>query len=851
MWPVSCWQEHGQRPMRMSYYRYDWIGTDVDEDKDIVTNSWESGMAIITSQTQTGHHSWYFVLEPVKDKDGQFYLVSYDQSGAYYLSSDGTTDINWSAVGVKNKALKFKFTDDKKGIVLAEDTKITNKVTWKAGSSLVFEGTSVTLKRGANALNKPTELAFAIWNNAAAVDGNALQTSYEDNEYYLIFDGTDYLVGAEDGSATFGSATADVDEYLWKVSSKTVGGVVKYEFTNKKTGKVATVGSNDSFASDREYNGVFVLTGMDKDDPAATVELGIYKSPIVKLTNTDLNKILGGGFGINVKVGDKVTLQGTNAISGKLTAVSKILEKDDDLKDYIATGADAFYLMSGNKYVALTTGNDWNISNTGSNKRGGKFVLVSKKVLEDKDNAGKYLSVFSIDQYAGLADESVNVISVTNEAKSETRNMYAMALSATKSILTGSVDIVDGETWPTITLGMSNVAKVEQFLGSFWNISFAATKAEVADDIDGNPSNNYKVGRVLALVGEYATPEYVPASSVENGFPEAQWGIVTADLDYNSFTLANRENPDKKISGIVLRTVEGEDDVYVVSSSDDANLTEGDKIKMTKVANPDPSDGYARYTVNELRNTTFYMGQYHAIAGNNNVYFSENHGDSHLLGVVTDKEGAATVWNLDLKMVKDDKGNETAVADTVYVKFPFATLNADGDDWETDAEKIKTSTLKILPYVFQNRANGEYVKYNGTKGYECYTLGENDEVNGYTDKDVATVFALKMQPNGTYNIVEIDEATAEPEDSNLRAIKIQVANSEIDGFGKLIREGMYVEDDNTLMVVEERETPEYHKVAEGWGDVVRIFNADNESRVLYEHIDKEAIVENDTTRRLS
>ena len=104
---------------------------------------------------------------------------------------------------------------------------------------------------------------------------------------------------------------------------------------------------------------------------------------------------------------------------------------------------------------------------------------------------------------------------------------------------------------------------------------------------------------------------------------------------------------------------------------------------------------------------------------------------------------------------------------------------------------------------------------------------------------------MKYQPDGTYNIVLINEV-AEDGKSELATSKIQVANSEIDGFGKLVQYGMYKEDNNSLMVVEARETPEYHKVAEGWGDVVRIFNADNESRVLYEHIDKQAIVKNDT-----
>ena len=830
------------------------IGTAVDEVAEKVTDclntstlySTNGASAVISSMGE----AW--ILTPTTTTDGKncFYLTAADGTYAGQHLSFVLANSASGYTGYSNESsaqpIKFVFENDK--LVVAENT--SAGAGFVKGHELVLTANGrVTVTNTGQPTLVGTKVAFAVWNNDVTVLASEceLQSSINKDEYYLISDGTNFLLGDANGNATITSAAStitetNVDEYLWKVSSETVGTTVKYIFTNKKTGKKAVVGSDNSFAASNIYSGSFDLEGLAAGTKASGV--GIYKSPIVKANATDLNDLLGEGFGINIKVADGVTLNGTSALSGKLKAEA-ISTTNDKL----------FQLKSGKSTLALTVSNEWEVAEVGANARGGKFVLLTAdEIAKITDFDKKYMTWFSISQYAGLGDETVDVISVTNNltgADAQTRNMFVMALSAKNSILTGTKALVGDEKYPTITLGLSNVADVKQFLGEFWNISFAATKEEAKEA----GLEEYKVGRVLAIEDYQA--EYVTASSVEASFPEAQWAVTAADLDNNSFTLTNRES-QTTIKNVILRETD-EDNVYVVETAYYTytpsypvgstpqigyyNLEAGDKIKMTKVTKYAPEDGYLNVSVNALRNQKYYMGQYHAIAGNKNVYFSENHSDSHKLGVVTDRENDATVWNLEYKM-KTATGKENEV-DTVFVETEFATLK-DGKILPAGDKDAKTSTLAILPFQFKNRNNGEYVAYNSGKAYECYTLGLNDQKKGNT-KAGADEFALKFQPNGTYNIVSLgDNDVTKDGDMYLGGSKIQVANSEIDGFGELVNESMYAKDDNTLMVVEPIETPEYRKITAAWGDTISIFRDDNNSQVLYEKGDPKSVVENDT-----
>ncbi|WP_308587807.1 DUF6383 domain-containing protein [uncultured Parabacteroides sp.] len=678
-------------------------------------------------------------------------------------------------------------------------------------------------------------LAPVADNSTITIDGQdvALQTSFNKGEYYFISGGNADKAwkGATDGTV---SATTAVngDECLWAVEDASANGVTRYKFKNKATGKYAMLNKSIEFVYTAAYNSGMYLSiangaNLDADltNTTTAVSFGIYKSTIENVDAKELNDVLGNGFGLSIlKVKDsKDKVEGMDAFDGKLTA---IVPKGSEAKD-----VKTFQLVNGDKYVALTLANEWGVENTGVNKRGGKFVLIDGKELAK--NADKYLTYFTIKRYSGVADNLIDRVSVSDKVSAtDTRNLYIMKLGE-DLVLTSTVSTITGETYPYITLGLNNVASVKQFLGTFWNISFAATKSEVTE------ANEYKVGRAFAI--EDNAPEYVSASSVEAGFPEAQWAVTAANLNTNAFTLANRETK-AKIENVVLRET-SEKNVYIVESVEaKKNLAAGDKIKLTAYEDPTMFDGFMQATENALRNQKYYMGQYHAISGNKNVYFSENHQKSHQLGVVTDKN-EATLWNLSFRMKDYDGGTKNAV-DTVFVETVFATLIDGKIVTDPDNKKVEKSKLAILPYQFQNRSNNEYVVYNNGQGYKFYVLNPDKK------KENAYSFALKKQPNGTYNIVQFknadDESTSAVDERHVFDSKIYVANSEVDGFGELRQMGTYATDNNSLMVVEKADAPEYHKIAVEWGDTISLYREENNAQVLYEKRDNKSVVEKDT-----
>ena len=702
--------------------------------------------------------------------------------------------------------------------------------------------TEVTVADGALTVGTATisgvsvsAVAPTATNETITVDGQtlALQASFNNGEYYFISgsDANKAWKGEKDGTVSATTAV-NADECLWAVEDASANGVTRYKFKNKATGKYAMLNKSIEFVYTAAYNSGMYLSiangaNLDADLTNTTdaVSFGIYKSTTENVDAKELNDVLGNGFGLSIlKVKDsKDKVEGMDAFDGKLTA---IVPKNSEAKD-----VETFQLVNGDKYVALTLANEWGVENTGVNKRGGKFVLIDGKELAK--NADKYLTYFTIKRYSGVADNLIDRVSVSDKATAatDTRNLYIMKLGE-DLVLTSTVSTITGETYPYITLGLNNVASVKQFLGTFWNISFAATKSEVTE------ANEYKVGRAFAI--EDNAPEYVSASSVEAGFPEAQWAVTAANLNTNAFTLANRETK-AKIENVVLRET-SEKNVYIVESVEaDKNLAAGDKIKLTAYEDPTMFDGFMQATENALRNQKYYMGQYHAISGNKNVYFSENHQKSHQLGVVTDKN-EATLWNLSFRMKDYDGGTKNAV-DTVFVETVFATLIDGKIVTDPDNKKVEKSKLAILPYQFQNRSNNEYVVYNNGQGYKFYVLNPDKK------KENAYSFALKKQPNGTYNIVQFKNADNENTTTDERHAfdsKIYVANSEVDGFGELRQMGTYATDNNSLMVVEKADAPEYHKIAVEWGDTISLYREENNAQVLYEKRDNKSVVEKDT-----
>ena len=669
------------------------------------------------------------------------------------------------------------------------------------------------------------------------------------SEYYFLgaekstFDGVDKLLKYANDEATMdasiptGDAGTAYDAYLWKISltSSDMNGYT-YSFTSK-----ANPDFSLSFVSKTKYANGFSLTGTNAAGTsllAGTEVLGLYQSKLLPQKGGDLNALLGTGFNLNFKVkkDDTRTVELMDAFGGVLTAVKYVAPvppaTTPTYPALSSTDADvSFLIKSGDNFLVLDTKSG--ASQVAGFK--GEFKLVEEKDLS-KDG---YLSYFQVKSYYGNDNSIVNRLvayadKTAADAGANPRAAYIITTSATSSAVLTATDktsLGETESWPYISLTSSNYVDVKTLLGKFWNISYAESKEAAKEQTE-----EYKLNGVLVPTNKYAqgnaatdVADYVDAGTVLLSSPETQWAVVEANTTTNQFTLQNRET-GVTVANIILRET-NTPNVYSVQGVANTVKIYGDSIKLTPVTKVEKFDGYKKSEVNALRNQTFNIGQFHNQTGNIDAYWAENHqsNGTHQLGIVT--EGAVE-WRLSLD-TKADVKKKTEV-DTVYVVTKMATLK-DGKILTGDAEGVKTDTLAILPYLFQNKANLEYVKFKA-EGFNYYVCDETPDV-----KDNGTRFALKMKPNG-YNIVVL------PADGGVKTTvgsdKVFAGNSV--QWGALTNMNTYAKDDNSIMVVEELDKPEYRKVAKEWGDIVKIFREEYPTEVLFEKRDAKSVVDKDT-----
>nr|WP_129731778.1 DUF6383 domain-containing protein [Parabacteroides goldsteinii] len=664
------------------------------------------------------------------------------------------------------------------------------------------------------------------------------------SEYYFLgaedaaFTGVDKLLkyanneATMDGSIPAGDAGTAYDAYLWKISltSSDMNGYT-YSFTSKANPKFSL-----SFVSKTKYANGFSLTGNNAaGSPLLTGAevLGLYQSKLLPQKGGDLNALLGTGFNLNFKVkkDDTRTVELTDAFGGVLTAVKYVAPVGPaTTPTYPAlesTDVDASFLIkSGDNFLVLDTKSG--ASQVAGFK--GEFKLVEEKDLS-KDG---YLSYFQVKSYYGNDNSIVNRLvayadKTDADAGTNPRAAYIITTSATSSaVLTATDKTTLGETesWPYISLTSSNYVDVKTLLGKYWNISYAESKEAAKEQ-----KEEYKLNGVLVPTNKYAqgnaaadVADYVNAGTVLLSSPETQWAVVKANATNNQFTLQNRET-NVTVENIILRET-NTPNVYLVQGVASTEKIYGDSIKLTPVTKVEKFDGYKKSEVNALRNQVYNIGQYHNETGNIDAYWSENHGGSHQLGLVTED---AVEWRLSLDTKADEK-KKTEV-DTVYVVTKFATLQKDG----SIKNEATPDTLAILPYLFQNKSNLEYVKYK-EEGFNYYVCDEEADV-----KDNGVRFALKAKPNG-YNIVVLPVDGGKKD--NVGTDKVYAGNSV--QWGALTNMNTYAKDDNSIMVVEEIAKPEYRKVAKEWGDIVKIFREEYPTEVLFEKRDAKSVVDKDT-----
>ena len=627
------------------------------------------------------------------------------------------------------------------------------------------------------------------------------------------------------GSTAIG--TEAYKNYLWKISSKTVNGEVYYTFTSLATDAddkaiVWEVNGQSDLLANATYSedGITLSVAgsfIDEDGNAGSnaAVIGFYEAFSLAKTQGELNKILNPGFDMTVSY--------------------KVNDKEVTIEDVDVFNGQTLYPLASNKdevWVQL-----WN-NKDGKDGKDAKMLVLEKAETSGSDVTGafKWISLKDYNKasnkyvYEFRFEYAVNGGAIT---KLDVKDMgyVTILFNKDKYYLTTSND---GDKLPTIKLESDNIYDVKKLLGKLWNISYADTKANAKDY-----GEEYKLNGILAVTyDDYQKVDYVASNTVAEFAPEAQWLVTNADLNDNTFTLTNRESGET-IENIQLREREG--GKFEVYTQFPNQLLANDIVTITESKKANNFQGYKNYTETDLRSNNFYLGQYHAILGNKNAYFVENHNNSHKIGAVAEKEDADR-WKLHFAMKQNEDTEKYTEVDTLYIVRNYATLNAAGNGWEGDDKKIKKDTLAIMPYTFQKVSNREFVNFDGRHNFEYYYCDPSNKDNSESNYTEATRFALKVKPNG-YNFVEISY----DEDDNkyvLSSNKVYLANSAENG--SLERLHTYAPDNNSIMVVEEAYASEYHKIAATWGDTIKLFREENDAQVLYEKKEAKAVVANDT-----
>ena len=321
--------------------------------------------------------------------------------------------------------------------------------------------------------------------------------------------------------------------------------------------------------------------------------------------------------------------------------------------------------------------------------------------------------------------------------------------------------------------------EVSPFAWRYVNISFANN----ANVVYLAESGKYVAldGKVMGMSGSNA------AAKDEGQFlfdrPEGQWAVLVdenqpdkANFDKiggtavngkeTQFILVNRENPAAKIyvnkmyklatNKYAIEYANGSaqfanwkaaDGAISSLKRDTMIISPVDEFAYGKVA----MDGYSVYTTEMLKNKLYRLALNSTV---DDYYVAENHGGTHLLGLVR-TSGEAVNWEL-VPMTKarelDKDGFLKTATDSVYVINHSQNWNAAKNRYDQTID-----TLAMVPYVLKNTANGEYLRYEGdqTQSKERMMCDPNSKNAQTKDLDEAYRFVLKQKDGEILNILGI------------------------------------------------------------------------------------------------
>ena len=714
------------------------------------------------------------------------------------------------------------------------------------------------------------------------IGGYALISEAPADGYYMlaVYTGSQtFVVNNENKIEEFDASMATNPKYLWKMtgSQNKVTKAWEYQFQNKANPEHylsanATVGTgiNGSFSSksgaayaDGLYMNLNSNNGSDLNNGEGADKYyywGLYESGEKAFTAEFLNDIEGSSFALTITANRKNPdeLLGAEAFDSSIIA--------EPINNEEEANATSYRFRVGDKYIVLDTKSTWSkdeVSIIPGNK-GYKFTTVD---VDNKDLDDRYKSVFTVYYSAGEETTVDDEGKIVPTAKTAIERIVVNGMtistynSAGKDYLTVSTD---EDNYAKITFGGSKRADIAELLtGQFVNIQFVNKLYK--EDGDGNviAGEKYKKDNagVLAIEeNKNDLAEYVPAANVLLSSPEAQWAIqYVADGTKGKATFVNRENPDVKVESVTLYETD-EKDVYAVTGvgSSNSNVTAQDTIKLTFVKNHTKFDGFKVVDVEALPDTVYNIAAYKAINNVNDAYWVEkNHSTTHQIGLDGDIENAGE-WNLHVatKKLVDEDGDYVKNAKDEYVYVPdtvFVVSEMSYIDPKTKAvaSDFKKDTLAILPYAIQNNDNNEFVKYDGTHGVEYYVADKDNKVNPGTEymsvdkKSIAPAnnFALKMKPDGTYQIVTLTNIEKVWTGDNNVGMNNKVYAGSAANAGILGKTTMYAPKYNDWMLITPVAMPEYRPVVkanESAFDTVRIYRDENHSQLLYEKKDQKS-----------
>ncbi|MCD8267357.1 MAG: DUF6383 domain-containing protein [Parabacteroides sp.] len=547
-----------------------------------------------------------------------------------------------------------------------------------------------------------------------------------------------------------------------------------------------------------------------------------------------LNQELSDGFELAISSAkDGVNVTGTDAFAGKLTAMKVnngafVEMGTGDLAPYFLKNKDGKYLY-------------WDAETNKDSDKPGSFKLVSAEdaLLAASSGVAANYDPYRFTIYA--ADNGSKAVQVNIDATNPKR-LYVNNTNneGRLTAFDASGAVVSAANWAVTSLGSSNKVNLTQFLtGQFVKVNYIANGEEGA-------ANTYKIGGILTIAENGTADDFVKATNFVTEDPATQWAVTSTNRGA-SIILTNRENPAISVTISELRNTD-KAGVYKVATAA-GKMAVDELITITPVATVAKTDGYMVETENVLRNTTYYLAQSRQNADQDiPAYWAENHRVSHQIGATVSKD-AATKWNLAFKVKGSDKAYKNQIDSVLIV----STLNK----W-SDGSIVETKdTLAILPYTFQNRENNEFVKLNSATNLEYYICDETNK--NAADNGSAQKFALKKKPGNTYNYVALSGQNVYKTDNgyvdastgksvfSLVGKKLFLGNSLENGSWEEM--AMYAKDNNSLMLVQPSDDPEYHLVngdVMAWGDTIKLYRDGNANQALYEKRDDKSVVANDT-----